>query len=502
MSIFDFFRKNKQRKTDSGQPAAKQITEEKRPQPEPVKDGAEEALYIGMYHGIMEYQMGFNSKKDVYFIEVHDKAGLFLIDDPLSFMPGQILVVIFALTKDEYDLRYNGAPAMDNPEINALLDELLQKRPKDRLAGTMIIDPADGKSQPLKFQPRCETMDDNAYKAYRMARAMDHLRSLDRVWVILSGVLDGSWPAVDARGYACVFDNESNAADYCRANQNVMSLTAKAFSREQFNGVVRGWYKLGIIRFRLNPSGEGIYGEIDRDTFLPDPKAGKWDYYGSDLNCLILRFLQARTSRQTAGMTAAAKTYWDALCHTLPQTLLLVPVTFEGDPDVVEDMTLHLTKGAVDLMTKRSVEKQLEISLPADKTYAAETNGGQPLALGDIGLFYGSDGYAFAEGKPGRIMYLRTVNSRDNTAMLCAFTGIAALHAVFGKKVRIGVFVWDEIIEHMGDSVNGSTGPLQGIVLNPGSLQLALQPKDIDIVNKLRNERPKVFVSKQENRAE
>ena len=73
---------------------------------------------------------------------------------------------------------------------------------------------------------------------------------------------------------------------------------------------------------------------------------------------------------------------------------------------------------------------------------------------------------------------------------------------MFGKKVRIGVFVWDEIIEHMGDSVNGSTGPLQGIVLNPGSLQLALQPKDIDIVNKLRNERPKVFVSKQENKAE
>ena len=131
-----------------------------------------------------------------------------------------------------------------------------------------------------------------------------------------------------------------------------MSLTAKAFSREQFNGVVRGWYELGIIRFRLNPSGEGIYGEIDRDAYLPDPKAGKWDYYGSDLNCLILRFLQARTSRQTAGMTAAAQTYWDALCHTLPQTLLLVPVSFEGDPDVVEDMTLHLTKGAVDLIKR------------------------------------------------------------------------------------------------------------------------------------------------------
>ena len=523
MALFDLFKKKtretpevkaaEEPKAEEASKASRKVippAAEKKPAPAPVKPAQppssnaaapvppkpaaapaeKKDSYIGVYKMGVEYCMEYRPDNDLYAVEVHDTSGMFLSDDALSFMLGTLYVAAFALTEEEYALRLAG-PGINNPKVNELLDRLLSERPRDRLLTALIVDPSapsGAQRKPLTFRHQAETIDDHAYQAYRRQRALEHARSLDRVW--MSAVFDGRFPAIDAQGYARVFDTEEKAVQDSRAN-TVLKMSVKAYDGLGFRKEVQSWYGLGITRFRLNPGCKGVSGEIERDEFLPDPLAKKWDYYGSALTQQILRFRQSRIPADDRNFQAMAATMWDAVCHTLPRTVLLVPISFDGDPDSVEDHELHITQGACELLTRLEIERQTGKKLD-DSRYVAEDQNGNPLNIARIQLFFGSEGYQFSAGQSGRMMHLRTVKN-GSVSMLCGFTDFVSLNAIFRGTARVGAFTFDEITAHLDDAVSDAPVGLHGLVINPAGAELFLARKDIEAVSRIRNEQPKIY---------
>ena len=70
--------------------------------------------------------------------------------------------------------------------------------------------------------------------------------------------------------------------------------------------------------------------------------------------------------------------------------------------------------------------------------------------------FYGADQYSFAYAQSGNAiqlgkpMRLQTAVNNGHT-FLPIFTDMKTLHGVFGDKVRIGLFTWDDIVTRIND---------------------------------------------------
>ncbi len=461
---------------------------EPKPQPEPA---APESPNTGVLRMGVEYQMQYSPNDDSHTVEIHDTTGIFLHDDMFDFMLGKVDVAIFVLTEQEFALSKQ-ASGLNNPAVQALVEKLMRERPRDRLRAAFTYDPATQKRMPLGFRHQVETMDDRAYKKYRTARAMERVRSLERLWLMFGSAFGGKYPAMDGQGYAFVFDEEAKAQANAKQN-SALNLTVKAFDQQGFQDEVRRWYGLGVTRFRLNPGCPGVWGEIDRDAFLPDPKAKQWDYYGSSLNQLILRFTLARSVPTDKNFMAMAATFWSGICHSLSNTPLLVPVAFEGDGagGDIEDRALHTSAGGAALLNRLALKKMTGAPVEGDRQVSV-TADGKPAALYDTGLFWGGEGYQFATGKSGGKMQLRTMVGGGKT-MLCAFTNLETFNAAFHGKGRVGVFTYDEILSYLDDSLAGSAARIEGLVINPMSVQLTLSREDLDRVAKERNEPPKIF---------
>ena len=123
------------------------------------------------------------------------------------------------------------------------------------------------------------------------------------------------------------------------------------------------------------------------------------------------------------------------MCRTLPDTLFLAAMCFEGeDPNVsVRDRELHATTGA-------------------KKLYAAN----------EAVVTKGNPGYRLAKKADRRRIHLRTlVSNRTKEVWVPLFTDFNALLPVFGKNFRITLISFDEA-RQMAKSY-------KGIMINPGS---------------------------------
>lgn len=437
--------------------------------------------HTGVYKDV-QYAMRYDPASDVYIIEFHDATGIFL-QGGLEFMLGNVIIAGFALTKDEFELCNGLADGQSSPALDDVIGRLLANVPNDRIYYTFQWDPLTDQRKPMRLGSRCPSMDGGAYQKYRKERAIAHLRALEKVWVIIDRTTGESIPMVDQQGFAWVMEREDFAKKILLDNPTA-DLTCKAFDRDQFAGFVRWLYALGIIRFRLNPGVSGVYGEIDRDEYLPDPLAKKWDYYGSSLNQMIIRYRQASV-RKNPAVVMNSLTYWNAICHSLPNTVLLAPVRFDGDPDAVEDDTLHLSEGALRLLAGGSPDKPQEAPIGI-------SDDGRAVGAARIDLFYGGEGYRFAPGS-GQLMHLRTVVNQS-TVMLCAFTDFAGFNALFRGKARVGAFSYDELLRRLDDRVSGTDNPIAGIVVNPGTSNLVLDRASIEKLNAERSRPPRIVI--------
>lgn len=312
----------------------------------------------------------------------------------------------------------------------------------------------------------------------KLARQKDHdyLRGQEALYVLYNPATGTKYPAIDRNGCASVFTKREYAQEIIDENE-MSDLKIQTLAPREFDILVKDWYRLGVVKFRVNPGATDHSETVNRDEYLPDEKAKMWDYAGSSLNSYTLRYKQNKDSRGP-GNQAAAMTFWSMICHVLHKSLLLAPFAYAGeDPQVpVEDAVVHVTPDAAAAVRKRHQHK------PADHAEA-------PL------LFYGAEDYVFpseADLSDNGAIRIRQMDAQGKPC-LTAFTDFKALEAVCGRNVRVGLFTYGELRVLAGQS--GA-----GLVVNPGDTDLLLTPETLEAIDEEKGSGPKFYVNLSDGR--
>ncbi len=441
----------------------------------------------GQFEEGVNYLVQSIPEKDLYLVEIHDITRKYLSDS--MWAVGIAGYAAFALTEDEYKIM---AVNRDTAAMNELVGKLLQHIPKDRLIGSGYF--RIGSNEPageLHLNSKCETMDDGAYQKYKKRAAIQYVKSLDNVYATFMKVTGEKIPSVDMQGYAWVFSKMEYAENTMKANPGV-DMYCKKMDREEFELFIKSWYRLGITRFKLNPGINDHYAELERDDYLPIEGFEKWDYAGSFLNQAIIRYKQCRAvkSNQSAGVSATLM--WQFICNELYNTPLIVPVSYDGEPDDVADWIIHTTRGGTELMTHIALKKKVRESEDSGARFVAEDDSGKPMYLLNKEFLFGSERYRFAKEaavSEGRTMHLRTITANGNT-YLCGFTDFDSMRALLGSNFRVAVMSYEEIIAFISSRTN-TTGIIHGIIINPGTNELILSRENVEKITASRQNKQK-----------
>lgn len=326
-----------------------------------------------------------------------------------------------------------------------------------------------------------------AHKKLTESEGIDYINALSKVYVVCSSATGENYPSLDTAGYAWVF-SKAEFAD-CILNKNSFArLNCQELSLPEFKAFVKEWYKYGACRFKLNPGIDDVQTDIDRDNFVPNIKAKQFDYYGSSLNQEILRMKQMKAIKTEDAQRYAA-TFWSAVCNHIYDTVFLVPVSYDDEPDDAVDGIIHYTDDGIkqlnNIQLKRIMgeESNNNVRIESDSIIAKEE------------LIPGSEGYKFASAetaKQGRTMHLRSI-SNGASSFLCGFTDIGDIHKIFGKNVHIALFTYNEIIEHI-ESTLSDGNKISGFIINAGANELILNREDIAFAEKEHIEGIKVYI--------
>ena len=432
-----------------------------------------------------------------YFIELHDPEGrLPQVGKPAE---GQIAVLSFALTKDEFALKDEVLDSGSRPKVDALVARLLEKLPGDRIITAGIADKATRKLTPVRIRPGCLTMDDRKLIRWRSRLGTERYSGLERIWVLCSAATGPRFPLLDLNFNALAYSSREYAEAAVKANP-AFSLTVREMSAAQFRDYVSSFAPIGVTSFRLNTGKGSLPAEILCDDWLNAPSSSP-AYEGAALNRLTLRFRQNLQAKDDLAARAAASTCWNMAAHVLPGTLFLVPFNYREDENV-EDHTLHLTVPSANLLKIRSLEHSLGRRLKPDEVKELASAAPAALNIYDRGMFFGGEDYAPADSVraiPGRLMLFSTVKGGGVT-YLCGFTDISSLRAVFPAGRRVAVLTWPELTRFVGtENSDGSVS--SGLVINPGYAELALTAAQIEELNKAAKEPLKVFIPQRQKDA-
>ena len=311
--------------------------------------------------------------------------------------------------------------------------------------------------------------------------AMDLLCSLETVYVEYSKSTGTKYPSVDMNASAWVFSS-AQYAEISKAKNAAFGLDYQPMSLPQFREFVKQWYTYGVLQIRINPGIGNYIAQVRTQSFMPLEGIQMFDYYGSNLNQYILRFKQMRACDDVQAQ-AFARTLWSVICHTLYQSVFLVPISFDDVPDDAVDTVLHLTPSAIAWLENLQKENEKEGTI-------------QPHTIdGHLKNIIGAEGYSFLSERddaPRRVMHLRTVTN-GTSSLLCGFTDVRDLKHIFGENVHIALWRYEEIIEHLNDQVSdGCT--IEGFIINAGSNELILNREQIEFAKAESMEPTKVFM--------
>ena len=264
------------------------------------------------------------------------------------------------------------------------------------------------------------------------------LRSLPAAWVVLGTGLQKQWPAIDIQGFFHVFTDEGAATAFAQPN---------GFAVEKMTGAalcdhLKEWQRYGITHIRLHQGSE-------TREFL-EKELGFGNNFNSDLQEVMIRYLQTKALNMD-GVAETAKIFWMLLCKMIPERLFLVPFCFEGEDTnaPVEDNTLRLFPSAAKLITKQRAE-------------------GKTL------LF---DGYPFADKADGRPLHFRTLRSvTTGKEVLPVYTDFHEMLPIWQGRAHFALATFDDFKDNYQ--------PASGVIINPISQALMLEPKDIEEIKK------------------
>ena len=264
------------------------------------------------------------------------------------------------------------------------------------------------------------------------------LRGLPDVWVVLGTGLPKKWPAIDVQGFFHVFTAEEAANAFAQPNGfGVEKMTGAALCE-----CLKEWQRYGITHILLHQGNE-------TRKFL-EKELGFGNNFNSDLQETMIRYLQTKTLN-IDGAVETAKIFWVLLCKMIPERLFLVPFCFEGE-DInapVEDNTLRLFPNAARLIMKQRAE-------------------------GKILLF---DGYPFADKADGRPMHFRSLrNGATGLEVLSVYTDFHEMLPIWKGRAHFALATFDDFKDNYQ--------PTCGVMINPISQALLLEPKDIEEMKK------------------
>lgn len=266
------------------------------------------------------------------------------------------------------------------------------------------------------------------------------LCSLPAVWVVLGTGLQKQWPAIDIQGFFHVFTDEGAATAFAQPN---------GFAVEKMVGIalcyrLKEWQRYGITHMLLH-QGSRTHEFLEKEL-------GFRNNFNSDLQEVMIRYLQTK-ALNIDGAAETAKIFWMLLCKMIQERLFLVPFCFEGE-DInvpVEDNTLRLFPSAAKLIIKQRAE-------------------------GKILLF---EGYPFADKADGRPMHFRTLrNGATGKEVLSIYTDFHEMLPIWKGRAHFALATFDDFKDNYQPTI--------GVMINPISQALMLEPKDIEEIKKMQ----------------
>ena len=171
------------------------------------------------------------------------------------------------------------------------------------------------------------------------------------------------------------------------------------------------------------------------------PKKEKENKQPGAFNELSRQFLACEDAAQKGEI-------WEKMCKTLPDTLFLAAMLYEGeDPNTpVRDRNLHATAGAKSL-----------------------------YALNESIVTKGNPGYRLAKKlDPRRIHLLTLIQRKSKEEWVALFTDFTKLLPVFGQKYHITIISFDE--------ARKIAKPYKGIIINPGQDAIKLEMSELKMI--------------------
>lgn len=416
-----------------------------------------------------------------------------ILSDP-DWMPGDSCCALFALTKDEYELKDN-----DVNGLNELIQKLYNNIPEDRLMEA-YYSTIDKQRRPMHPRSGCKTMDNNKFEKYRQRNyalqyGIPFFNTVDKVYMVFCKDTTDRLPAITWDGFANIFTQREYAENIIK-NAEIDNLDIREFSKADFDSHIKTWYAFGIQKFNLNAGTKDHACTIMRDDYLPDKQAKEWEYSGSTLCMYLWRYRQYITYKADS-MMALAQTMFNLFCHELKETLLLCPFVYEDDvtPLPAPDYILHTSQGSIQLITKKTLREYIGNPdlLESLHQFEVTVNGEKVMPVNDDLKFYNGEKYSLANPSnisTPKVMLPLTVNVGSG-AFVPAFTDFYSLHGIFGENVRVALYTYDEL-RNIADNARS----VNGIIINPNTAAFMIWKKDMDLIEKISREEKTFYISK------
>ncbi len=329
-----------------------------------------------------------------------------------------------------------------------------------------------------------------------ISKTVEYINTKEKLFVAYNTNMDENIPLISGEGYAWVFTEREYADNIVNNNSNV-PIGIKEYSLTEFKKYLSTWVKYNLEEFTLNVGTNDNNVEVPVNSLCESQNE---KLLGASVNYIMIRCQQCRGVVGAENIFAAL---WGYATKLLKHSVYLIPMCYEDDQGPIEDYNIHTTQRAASILLKMQLKKQLDTSL---ENYVVEVDTEKLVNNPLVGQtfdgytdnpvpFYGAQKYRFATAKGdnavqiGKKMCLRTlINNGQNFIPL--FTDMETLHLIYGEKVRVGIFTWDDVCERLNDGVknlDGSIGDISGVVFNPGLVNFVFSLLDVDNINNAKN---------------
>ncbi len=400
------------------------------------------------------YHVGACAAMKALTMEVIDTDGRIGIRGEDTGKPG---VVIFGLTKDEFDLHKK-----DTAGLDGVFKKLSSSLPKDRILMEMNAR-KDKREDSIDNGAFVSAKEESAAAANAVIAAtlLNDMMRNGGAWLMTFDGVGKDIPAVDSTNAVQIFSKEEYANGIVSGAKEV-PLKAVKLSDKELMTLMQNLFRYGIQTIRID-MGCAESAVADRDSISSLGNVKGRGLCNSTLCFYAIRYLQAARLKGVKESAYAAATFWNAMCKEFGKTVFFVPMCFAGEEKTVKDEgELYFSAGAAEVAT---------VTKP---------------------VFFGIEKHKPAKQGMKSAKFL-TLMSTENGGkhFFPIFTDIAELKMTFGDKARISIISYEDL--------KNNSKSCDAVVLNPASLNMVITEKGLESIEKEKDGPVKVFRPQPQN---